>query len=110
VAPGLQAALDTKPPHVSTIERIGWGGEVQSRSHRQWHVESGSNVGIESRKALRRDTDDGKVDARQAYSAIDDRRVGAELVRPGVVREHDDGIPSNDVVLVGAEPASEQRE
>ena len=53
------------------------------------------------------DANHGERLARQADLAADDVRVGAELLRPGLVGQDDDGIAPGHAIFVGHERAPE---
>ena len=104
-----QSAEHAERADVSLFQQA-WRGPGHERwQHRDRDVERDRLKNVEAGEPLRRDADDGERHAGETDLAADDRRVGAELLGPRLVREHHDSIAAYDAILVGNERTSHDR-
>ena len=104
-----QSAEHAERADVSLFQQV-WRGPGHERwEHRDWDVERDRLKNVEAGEPLWRDADDAEWYAGQTDLEADDRRVGAELLGPRLVREHDDSIAANDAILVRNKRSSHDR-
>jgi len=97
---GCQSAKHAERTEVALLQQV-WRGPGHERwQHRDRDVERDRLKNVEAGEPLWRDADHGERHAGETDLAADDRRVGAELLGPRLVREHHDSIAAHDAILV----------
>ncbi len=103
---GLQPCFDRVGVIATVFQRVGGSG-VEALSHHGWNVESRMKVLVDAGEGLRRDADDGEIDAFDAQVAADDGRILAQLRLPEIVADDDDGVATGDFTLFGQKAAAQ---
>ena len=106
---GLEAALHDQVAEVTRGERIDVREADHARPHGQRYERRFAEVRVQAGEGLWRHADDRELDAGDLDRPPDDRRVGGELLLPGRMAEHGDGVSTGDAILLRQEPATDRR-